>query len=525
MLRRAGSRVSSSGRHASSSSVRHHRRHLTVPAATHDFDYIVIGGGSGGIASARRAALHGAKVALVEAGRLGGTCVNVGCVPKKLMFHAAEMRAAVDMLPFYGIVTGSDPADARVDLKALKERRDAYVAKLNGIYARNLQASGVEHFHGWGRWEGDGNVSVSLSGDEPHTVALKAKHVLLAPGGKPWMPPIPGVEHSISSDGFFDLATLPATAVVVGAGYIAVELAGVLQALGTQVDIVVRGESLLRGFEADISAALLEEMRASGVKVHLQATPVAIDAPDAGGLKTVHVKNTATPSSQAIRAETVLMATGRKPLTVDLFANETIRDMLRFREDGTIEVDAQQQTSAPGVYAVGDVASGAALTPVAIAAGRLLSDRLFNGKVDAALDYSHIPTAVFSHPPIGTVGLTEAQASSAHGSERVVIHRSGFRSMFFGMFPDDGPVHKAKSLMKLVCLKQGKDESPGSERVVGVHMIGPASDELVQAVTIAVKMGATKRDFDSAIAVHPTAAEELVTMQPWAPHYGSSERS
>jgi glutathione reductase (NADPH) len=219
------------------------------------------------------------------------------------------------------------------------------------------------------------------------------------------------------------------------------------------------------------------------------------------------------------------MATGRSPLTADLFGASGVRDSLQFRPNGTIQVDAQQQTAVPGVYAVGDVASDAALTPVAIAAGRLLSDRLFNGAEAAALDYSQIPTAVFSHPPIGTVGLTEEQATSAHGAEAVITHRSGFRSLFYGMFPDDGPVHKAKSLMKLVCVKQeGSEAAPGSERVVGVHMIGPASDELVQAVAIAVKMGATKKDFDSAIAVHPTAAEELVTMQPWTPHYGPSSR-
>ena len=448
----------------------------------------------------------------MESGALGGTCVNVGCVPKKVMVHAADLRESFAQMPFYGFGEHGAPLPS-LDMRRLKDGRDAYVRKLNGIYARNLEGSGVHRLEGWASGAKTGGFDVTAADGSVQQV--RAKHVLLAPGGKPVLPPIPGRELAMDSDGFFDLEEVPESVVVVGAGYIGVELAGVLAALGSRVTLVHRGGQLLRGFDAPIADVLLSEMRASGVEIRLNEEVTGVKGEDGatalGGRKTVTLSST----GETVEAAAVLFATGRRPSTEGLAAEGS---GVEIDGAGYIGVGPRQETGAEGVYAVGDATRGAALTPVAIAAGRLLADRLFGGKPDAAFDGRDIPTVVFSHPPIGTIGRTEEEAVAEFGRDGVVVHQSKFRSLYYGIVPDDAGSHKPWTMMRLVC-HRAEGSAPGDERVVGVHMIGRGVDEVLQGVAVAVRMGATKRDFDSAVAIHPTSAEELVTMQPWEPRY------
>lgn len=485
------------------------------------YDYVVIGGGSGGIASARRAAGHGAKVALVEGQKLGGTCVNVGCVPKKVMVHATELREHLKLAKYYGF----PEAKFDVDMAALKAARDAYVARLNGIYGRNLNNSNVDLLQGWGRLEGPGSVSVSM-GDTGETKMLSAKHVLLAPGGKPFVPPVPGSDLAITSDGFFQLDKLPSKVVVVGGGYIGVELAGVLNALGSDVTLLLRGERPLPSFDETIATALQFAMSDSGVTVRCNSPLAGIEAAEEGATAMQGRKRVlfGDEGEQTEEADLVLFATGRVPRLDNLWADSAAPAML---ESGHIEVDFQQRTSTQGLYAVGDATTAPALTPVAIAAGRLLSDRLFAGVDDAALDLSSIPTVVFSHPPLGTVGLSREQAQRIHGAERIVSLESGFTSLFYGLVPDTD--HRPKTTIRVnFLLPEGVStdgttpvpaEAMANSRVVGLHVLGPGADEMIQGFAVAVKMGCTKRDLDSTIAIHPTSSEEVVTLQPWSPHF------
>lgn len=440
------------------------------------YDYLVIGGGSGGIASARRAAKYGATVALVEGGALGGTCVNVGCVPKKVMWNAASIAEALHDAADYGFEGVAKP---RFDMAKLKASRDAYVARLNGIYEKNLLGSGVTLVRGRATFVGERTVEVAGQ-------RLAATHVLIATGGRPVRPKIPGAELGIDSDGFFGLAKLPATAVIVGGGYIGVELAGVLHALGTKVTMVLRGPGLLRGFDEMIGATLLEEMTKAGVRMVMNEDVVQISR------ESVKLKG-----GDVLPAEVLLWATGRMPNVEGLGLD---RAGVTTRDDGTILVDDFQNTSAANVYAVGDVAGRVELTPVAIAAGRRLSDRLFGGHAAARLDYDLIPTVVFSHPPIGTVGLTEAEAKALHGEGEVKCFTSRFTNMYHGV-----TTRKTGTAMKLVTVGP-------QQRIVGLHVIGLGADEMLQGFSVAVKMGASKADFDATVAIHPTASEEFVTM-------------
>jgi glutathione reductase (NADPH) len=449
---------------------------------TSRYDLVVIGGGSGGLACAQRATEYGARVALVESARLGGTCVNVGCVPKKVMWNAAQIAHAAHDAVHYGF----DLTLSGHDWGALRVARDAYITRLNGIYERNLANRKVELVRGHAAFAGPNEVRV---GDR----LLEAPHVVIATGGRPSVPPIPGAGHGITSDGFFELAERPRRIAVVGSGYIAVELAGVFAALGSEVTMVLRRDRLLRHFEAMLGDGLRKIMAGDGVAFLDHAAPRALER-DADGTLRLLLQD----GRVAGPFDTVLWAIGREPAVEGL---GLARAGVTMDAAGFIPVDRLQQTNIGGLYAIGDVTGRAQLTPVAIAAGRRLSDRVFGGMTDRHLDYSDIPTVVFSHPPIGTVGLSEAEAIDRHGASAVKTYTSGFVPMYHAMTP-----RKPRAEMKLVTV--------GSEqRIVGCHVIGAGADEMLQGFAVALKMGATKRDFDDTVAIHPTSAEEFVTMR------------
>ncbi|KIY64760.1 glutathione reductase [Cylindrobasidium torrendii FP15055 ss-10] len=466
------------------------------PQADH-YDYVVIGGGSGGSGTSRRAAQYGKKVALIEmTEQPGGTCVNVGCVPKKLMWHASDLHEkAKHHLAGYKITA---PTELKFDWSSLKPQRDAYIRRLNGIYHSNWNREGIEYHLGRASIISPTEVRVVPNdGAEPYT--LNTSQICIATGGYPIIPKnIPGAELGITSDGFFALETQPKHAVVIGGGYIGTELAGVFNGLGTKVTQVLRGERILRGFEADIVNVVEGWMQKSGVKIIKHANVVKVEGEAGEGKdKTITLDN-----GETIVADCLLWAIGRAPhvegLNLDKLGVETDKK-------GNIVVDEYQNTTVPGITAIGDVQGKALLTPVAIAAGRRLSNRLFGGEEykNDKLSYDNIPTVIFSHPPIGTVGLTEAEAREKYGDAEVKIYKSSFRGLYFSMLEEE---HKEPSLHKLVCV--GKEE-----KVVGLHVVGMGSDEMVQGFSVAVKMGATKQQFDETVAIHPTSSEELVTLR------------
>jgi glutathione reductase (NADPH) len=404
----------------------------------------------------------------------------VGCVPKKLMWNAAEFVGAVADARGYGF----DVSLSGHDWAALKSRRDAYVARLNGIYETNLGKSKVTVVRGWGRLR-DAHA-VEVDGQK-----LNGERVLIASGGRPHRPQIPGAELGIDSDGFFALETRPQKVTVVGGGYIAVEIAGVFAALGSEVTMLVRGATLLREFDPLLIEAAHEGLTGAGARILARTMPTQLERAQSGRIN-VHVGSGETLLDQ----DAVVWAAGRDPVTD--FVDPGLR--LRHDERGYIEVDEYQQTSAAGVFAIGDVTGRATLTPVAIAAGRRLADRLWGGMEGRKLSYEYIPTVVFGHPPLGTVGLTEPQARVQFG-ETVKCYTSSFVPMYHALTEA-----KHKTRMKLVTA--GKEQ-----RVVGVHLAGRDVAEMLQGFSVAVRMGATKRDFDDTVAIHPTAAEELVTMR------------
>jgi glutathione reductase (NADPH) len=446
-----------------------------------NFDLVVIGGGSGGIAAARRAAEYGARVALVEGDRLGGTCVNVGCVPKKLMWNAAEFVGAVADARGYGF----DASLGQHDWGALKAARDAYVVRLNGIYEANLAKCKVTVVRGWARLA------------DAHTVVvdgqrLRGERVLLATGGRPQRPVIPGAELGIDSDGFFALAQRPGRVTVVGGGYICVEIAGVFAALGSEVTVVARASSLLRDFDPLLVEAAQEGLTHAGALLQLQTSPTQLTRAAAGTGIDVRLGNGEMLADQ----DAVVWTTGREPLTDFIDAAVGVKK----NERGYLEVDEFQQTSVPGVYAIGDVTGRVTLTPVAIAAGRRLADRIWGGMEGRRLDYENIPTVLFGHPPLGTVGLSEPAARAKFG-DAVKCYSTNFVPMYHAL-----TTAKHRTRMKLVTVGP-------EQRVVGVHLAGRGVDEMLQGFAVALRMGATKRDFDDTVAIHPTAAEELVTMR------------
>jgi glutathione reductase (NADPH) len=448
-----------------------------------EFDLVVIGGGSGGLAAAQRAAEYGAKVAIVESGRLGGTCVNVGCVPKKVMWNAADIADGLEDAADYGFRLGKTEAH---DWPLLKTKRDAYVARLNGIYESNLAKRHIEVVRARGRFFDARTVEAAGR-------RLTAPHILIAVGGRPMIPTIPGAELGITSDGFFELEKLPARVAVVGSGYISIELTGIFAALGAKTMLVLRGQSALKDFDSMLGEATVKILRDEGVEVATNAWPQVLERTATGALD-LEVRD----GRRLTPFDTVVWAIGRLPAVEELALEHADVAIDAY---GYIVTDKYQVTSREGVYAVGDVTGRAQLTPVAIAAGRRLSDRLFGGQTDRYLDYNSIPTVVFGHPPIGTVGLTEAAARAQYGDEAVTIFRSGFVPMYHAL-----TTRKPRTDMKLVTVGPEK-------RVVGVHVIGPGADEMMQGFAVAMRMGATKQDFDDTVAIHPTSAEELVTMR------------
>jgi glutathione reductase (NADPH) len=445
------------------------------------FDLIAIGGGSGGMGVARRAASYGAKVAVVEANEvLGGTCVNVGCVPKKVMWYGAHLAEAAHDYAGYGF---NLPGEVTLDWNTLVSRRQTYIERLNGIYSSNLDKEGIDHISGYAKFIDNNTLAI---GDETYT----ADHIVIATGTQPNQADIPGGEHAIDSDGFFALTEQPASAVVVGSGYIAVELAGVLNALGTKVTLLLRKETALRNFDPDISEMVVNQLVEAGVSV--LANTQATEIEKAGAELSITLTN-----GEKIHAEQLLWATGRHAPLEALGITDT--DIGHHR--GSITVDAYQNTNVAGVYAIGDITGKAPLTPVAIAAGRKLSDRLFGGQADAKLDYDNIPTVVFTHPPVGTVGMSEREAEEEYGAENVKVYRSKFNPMYYALLE-----RKIPTLMKLIVAGE-------NEKVVGLHCVGDGADEMIQGFAVAVKMGATKADFDRTVAIHPTSSEEFVTMR------------
>jgi glutathione reductase (NADPH) len=448
------------------------------------FDLLVLGGGSGGLAAAQRAAEYGARVAIFEPARLGGTCVNVGCVPKKVMWNAAELQAALAHAPYYGF----DVKTGGHDWAKLKRQRDAYVLRLNGIYERNLDKKGIVTVRAAAAFASPTEL-LTAAGER-----FTAPHIVIATGGAPIPPALPGAELAIDSNDFFGLERLPKRIAIVGGGYVAVELAGVLHSLGSDVKLLLRYDRPLRSFDAMLGEKLKLAMLASGIDVATGVVARAlVRAPGAAGI-TVD----ALDGRRFDGFDEVLFAIGRAPATPGLALDKA---GVICSSEGHVVVDKYQNTSAPGVYAVGDVTGQAELTPVAIAAGRRLADRVFGGMSERHLSYAVIPTVLFTHPPIGTVGMSEEQAREHYPNEPIKTYSSEFVSMFYALTDV-----KPQTAMKLVCV--GADE-----RVVGCHVIGLGADEMIQGFAVAVTMGARKRDFDDTIAIHPTSAEELVTMR------------
>ena len=446
-----------------------------------EYDIIAIGGGSGGIATMNRAGEHGAKAAVIEEKKLGGTCVNVGCVPKKIMWYGAQIA---ESFHHYGPDYGFTSSDVQFDFAKLRQNREAYIDRARSSYDGSFKRNGVDLIEGRAHFVDTHTVSVNGE-------LIRAKHIVIATGARPSIPTIPGAELGGSSDDVFAWEQLPESVAILGAGYIAVELAGVLHALGVKTDLFVRRDRPLRGFDSYIVEGLVNEMEKTGLPLHTHKVPVKLEETDQG--ITIHFEDGSSHT-----ASQVIWATGRRP-NVDGLELENAGVTLNQR--GFIQVDEYQNTVVDGIYALGDVTGEKELTPVAIKAGRTLSERLFNGKTSAKMDYTTIPTVVFSHPAIGTVGLTEDQAIKEYGQDNIKVYKSSFASMYSAVTN-----HRQESRFKLITA--GADE-----KVVGLHGLGYGVDEMIQGFAVAIKMGATKADFDATVAIHPTASEEFVTMR------------
>lgn len=448
---------------------------------TFDYDYIVVGGGSGGIASANRAGMHGAKVLLIEGSNIGGTCVNVGCVPKKVMWSASEMNS---MMLKQAREYGFDVTIDDFSFSRLVQNRETYIERLHGLYMKGLASNGVTVVNGYGTFINE--TTVEVNGE-----TYSAPNILIATGGKTVRPDILGGEYGLDSNGFFELTELPESVAVVGAGYIAVEIAGVLHGLGAKTHLAFRKETFLRDFDELVINGLTESYEKQGIHLHAFSVPKKV-VKEADGYH-LYFEN----GEKLVVAE-IIWAIGRTPNVSGLNLDKA---NVKLNETGAIEVDKFQNTSQKDIYAVGDVIDKINLTPVAIAAGRRLSERLFNNQVNAHLDYETIPTVVFSHPTIGTVGLTEKEAREKYVDQPIKIYTSTFTPMQYAITD-----FREKCHMKLVCV--GDDE-----KIVGLHGIGLGMDEMLQGFAVAIKMGATKADFDNTVAIHPTGAEEFVTMR------------
>jgi len=460
-------------------------------------DYLVIGGGSGGLASVRRASSKfGAKAMVVEGARLGGTCVNVGCVPKKVTFNAAAVAETIHQAKSYGF---SVQEVAPFDWATFKKKRDVYVKRLNGIYERNLVNDKVEYVHGWARLLSRNEVEITTDDGAKHTV--RAKKILIATGGSPTPPPaIPGAELGINSNGFFEIEELPEKVALVGAGYIAVEFAGMFNALGVETHLFIRHDTFLRHFDPMVQDAVTKEYRRLGVHLHARSSQSKVEKDPATGKLTLHYKD-ASGDGVLPGIDHLIWAVGRTPATKDIGLEEA---GIKLDENGHIVVDGYQNTSVENVYALGDVTGQVELTPVAIAAGRKLAHRLFGGPEfrTSRLDYDNIPSVVFAHPEVGAIGLTEPQAIEKYGKENVKVYKTNFTAMYYAVMEPD---EKGPTSYKLVTVGP-------EEKVVGLHILGIGSGEMLQGFGVAIRMGATKKDFDNVVAIHPTSAEELVTL-------------
>ena len=446
-----------------------------------EYDIIAIGGGSGGIATMNRAGEHGAKAAVIEEKKLGGTCVNVGCVPKKIMWYGAQIA---ESFHHYGPDYGFTSSDVQFDFTKLRQNREAYIDRARSSYDGSFKRNGVDLIEGRAHFVDSHTVSVNGE-------LIRAKHIVIATGARPSIPTIPGAELGGSSDDVFAWEQLPESVAILGAGYIAVELAGVLHALGVKTDLFVRRDRPLRSFDSYIVEGLVNEMEKTGLPLHTHKVPVRLEETERG--ITIHFEDGSSHT-----ASQVIWATGRRPNVDGL---ELEKAGVTLNERGFIQVDEYQNTVVDGIYALGDVTGEKELTPVAIKAGRTLSERLFNGKTSAKMDYTTIPTVVFSHPAIGTVGLTEEEAIKEYGQEHIKVYKSSFASMYSAVTN-----HRQESRFKLITA--GADE-----KVVGLHGLGYGVDEMIQGFAVAIKMGATKADFDATVAIHPTASEEFVTMR------------
>ena len=447
-----------------------------------EYDIIAIGGGSGGSATMNRAAMHGAKAAVIEGNIIGGTCVNVGCVPKKVMWYGAQVS---ETLKNYAADYGYTIGETSFDFKTLRKNREAYIERSRQAFSNNFNRNGVDYIEGYARFVDKNTVEVN--GEH-----IRAKHIVIATGSYAFIPNIPGSELGGTSDDVFAWEELPESVSIIGAGYIAVELAGVLHALGVKTDLFVRKGGPLRGFDQGIVEVLVEEMKKNGQPLHTHKVPQKLEKLNNGDIQ-IHFEDGTTHTSQK-----VIWAVGRKANVHQLNLEAACVELT---ERGFIQVDEYQNTTTPGIYALGDVSGEKELTPVAIKAGRTLAERLFNGKTDAKMDYELIPTVVFSHPAIGSIGLTQEQAEAKYGVENIKVYQSTFTGMYSAI-----TVHRQMTKLKLITLGE-------EEKVIGLHGIGGGIDEMIQGFAVAVKMGATKADFDATVAIHPTASEEFVTMR------------
>jgi glutathione reductase (NADPH) len=458
--------------------------------SSYDCDLFVIGAGSGGVRAARMAAQRGVRVVVAEGGALGGTCVNLGCIPKKLYSYAAHFGEWAEQSHGFGWV-GEAP---RLDWAVLKQRRAAVIEHLNGVYAGLLHGAGVQLLRGWAKLVDPHTVVVDCAGGEQR---LTAKHILLATGGQPVKSGLPGDAWAKSSDDMFDLDPFPKRLLVVGGGYIACEFASIFQGLGSEVTLVHRGPHLLRGFDQEMAVFLTGEMRKKGVKVCLETT--VAEATRHGDVQHIELKGD-DGQGQRIEADTVLHATGRRARTEGL-GLEALG--IAVNQDGSVPVDDRLQTRVPSIHALGDLVGRKALTPVALAEAMYLVDRLFGpaaGKlVRQPIDYDLVPTAVFTHPNVGTVGLSEEAARRTY--PRVRVYRAEFKALQHSMSDST-----ERTLMKLLV-------DDASDKVVGLHMVGHDAGEVVQGFAVAMQGGLTKAVFDRTLGIHPTGAEEFVTMR------------
>ena len=448
------------------------------------FDLIVLGAGSGGLAAAKRAASYGARVAIVEGDRVGGTCVIRGCVPKKLLVYGSAYHHLLADAPSYGWSVGN----VRFDAATLLTNVRAEVDRLNTLHIGFLEKAGVELVRGWGRFSGPSSVDVTAT--DGSSRELRGDRILIAVGGRPHRPEIPGADLGWVSDDLFLLESLPEAVVVVGAGFIACEFACILNGLGVKVTQLVRGDHLLRGFDREASTAVQDGMEAAGIEIRFAHSPAAITGQCAPGELTL-----TTQSGEQIPCGGVLLATGRRPFLKGLNLEAAGVAV----EGHRIPVDADQRTNVPGIYAVGDVTDRINLTPVAVDEGRAFADTVYGNK-PRQVDHSLVASAVFSQPELSGVGLTEEEAVARHGTEGIKVHRARFRPMSQAL-PATGP----KVLLKLIV-------ETASGKVLGAHMVGEHAAEIIQMAAIAIGMGATKTDFDRTMALHPSVAEEFVTM-------------